>query len=283
MAEGREGADGGGPGTLIKEVSTRSVDDVAQAMAMAGISRSQVSRLCGEIDDKIRSFLDRSLDGDWPYLWLDATYAKVRQAGRIVSVAVSVAVAVNDQGRREVVGMAIGASGAGTFWIGFLRSLSRRGPRGVKLVIADDHKGLKAAATRTLGATSQRCRVHCMRNQLAHAGKQGRLRRHRLRQGDAEAVTAHWRLVADQLRPKVPELAALVDEAGHDILACMSFPGEHGARRCIPQTPSNGSMPRSGAAPTSSASSPTKTPSPAWSAPSWSNRTATGQSRARDT
>ena len=108
-------------------VSTRSVDDLVQPMGMSGISNSQVSRLCGEIDDKIRSFLDRPLEGDWPYLWLDATYVKVREAGRIVSVAVTVAVAVNDEGRREVLGMAIGASGSETFWTGFLRSLILRG------------------------------------------------------------------------------------------------------------------------------------------------------------
>ena len=138
----------------IQGVSTRSVDDLVQAMGMSGISKSQVSRLCGEIDDKIQSFLDRPLEGDWPYLWLDATYVKVRQAGRIVSVAVTVAVAVNDQGRREVLGMAIGVSEAETFWTEF-----RRGLRGVQLVISDDHKGLKAAATRILGATWQRCRV----------------------------------------------------------------------------------------------------------------------------
>ena len=130
----------------IQGVSTRSVDDLVQAMGMSGISKSQVSRLCGEIDDKIHSFLDRPLEGDWPYLWLDATYVKVREAGRIV------AVAVNDQGRREVLGMAIGASEAETFWTEFLRSLARRGLRGVKLVISDDHKGLKPAATRILGA-----------------------------------------------------------------------------------------------------------------------------------
>ena len=96
----------------IQGVSTRSVDDLVQAMGMSGVSKSQVSRLCGEIDDKVNGFLDRSLEGDWPYLWLDATYVKVREAGRIVSVAVTVAVAVNDQGRREVLGMAIGASEA---------------------------------------------------------------------------------------------------------------------------------------------------------------------------
>ena len=143
----------------IQGVSTRSVDDRVQAMGMSGISKSQVSRLCGEIDDKIRIFLDRPLEGDWPSLWLDATYVKVRQAGRIVSVAVTIAVAVNDQGRREVLGMAIGASEAETFWTEFLRGLTRRGLRGVQLVISDDHKGLKAAVTRILGATWQRCRV----------------------------------------------------------------------------------------------------------------------------
>ena len=216
----------------IQGVSTRSVDDLVQAMGMSGISKSQVSRLCGEIDDKIQSFLDRPLEGDWPYLWLDATYLKVRQAGRIVSVAVTVAVAVNDQGRREVLGMAIGASEAETFWTGFLRSLTRRGLRGVKLVIADDHKGLKAAATRILGATAQRCRVHFMRNLLAHAGKQGRrvvsaFVATAFAQDDADSAAAQWRLVADQLKPKAPKLAALMDEAQHDVLAYMSFPREH--------------------------------------------------------
>ena len=139
----------------IQGVSTRSVDDLVQAMGMSGISKSQVSRLCGEIDGKIQGFLERPLEGEWPYLWLDATYLKVREAGRIVSVAVTVAVAVNDQGRREVLGMAIGASEAETFWTSFLRGLARRGLSGVKLVIADDHKGLKAAVTRILSATTQ--------------------------------------------------------------------------------------------------------------------------------
>ena len=137
----------------------------------------------------------------------------MRQAGRIVSVAVTVAVAVNDRGRREVLGMAIGALEAETFWTGFLRSLTRRGLRGVKLVIADDHKGLKAAATRILGATAQRCRVHFMRNLLAHAGKQGRrvvsaFVATAFAQDDADSAAAQWRPVADQLKPKAPKLAA---------------------------------------------------------------------------
>ena len=219
----------------IQGVSTRSVDDLVQAMGMSGISKSQVSRLCGEIDDRIQSFRDRPLEGDWPYLWLDATYVKVRQSGRIVSVAVTVAVAVNDRGRREVLGMAIGASEAETFWTEFLRSLARRGLRGVKLAISDDHKGLKAAATRILGATWQRCRVHFMRNLLAHAGRQGRrvvsaFVATAFAQDDAGAASAQWRQIADQLRPKAPKLAALMDEAEHDVLAYMTFPAAHRAK-----------------------------------------------------
>src|SRR3979490_3609229 len=133
-------------------ISTRSVDDLVRAMGMEGISKSQVSRLCGEIDERVQTFLTRPLEGDWPYVWLDATYVKVRQAGRIVSVAVIIAVGVNSDGRREVLGMDIGPSEAETFWTEFLRKLARRGLRGVKLVISDAHEGLKAAVTRVLNA-----------------------------------------------------------------------------------------------------------------------------------
>ena len=277
----------------IQGVSTRSVDDLVRAMGMGGISKSQVSRLCGEIDEKVGSFLERPLEGDWPYLWLDATYVKVREAGRIVSVAVTLAVAVNDQGRREVPGMAVGASEAETFW------LARRGLRGVKLVVCDDHKGLKAAVTRILGATWQRCRVHFTRNLLAHAGKQGRrvvsaFVATAFAQDDAASAKAQWRLVADQLRPKVPKLAAIMDEAEHDVLASMTFPGEHrqklhstnplerlnaeikrrtnvvGVRRAV--RPPEG--------PLFPPHSPTRTPSPDWSARSFSNRTTNGASDA---
>jgi transposase-like protein len=157
----------------IQGVSTRSVDDLVQAMGMGGISKSRVSRLCGEIDEKVQGFLTRPLEGDWPYVWLDATYVKVRQAGRIVPVAVAIAIGVDDDGRREVLGMDIGPSEAETFWTEFLRKLTRRGLRGVKLAISDAHEGLKAAIVRVLNATWQRCRVHFMRNVLAHAGRNG--------------------------------------------------------------------------------------------------------------
>jgi putative transposase len=156
----------------VQGVSTRSVDDLVQAMGMSGISKSQVSRLCQEIDERVKTFLGRPIEGDWPYLWIDATYVKVRQNGRIVSVAVIVAVGVNSDGRREVLGMDIGPSEAETFWTAFLRKLARRGLRGVKLVISDAHEGIKAAVAKVLNASWQRCRVHFMRNVLAHAGRQ---------------------------------------------------------------------------------------------------------------
>ena len=216
----------------VQGVSTRAVDDLVKAMGMSGISKSQVSRLCGEIDDKIQTFLNRPLEGDWPYVWLDATYLKVRQDGRIVSVAVIIAVGVNTAGRREVLGMAIGASEAETFWTDFLRKLARRGLRGVKLVISDAHEGVKAAVARIFNASWQRCRVHFMRNVLAHAGKQGRrvvsaFIATAFAQDDAGAAKTQWRQVADQLRPRVPKLAALMDEAEADVLAYMTFPAAH--------------------------------------------------------
>lgn len=216
----------------VQGVSTRSVDELVKAMGMTGISKSQVSRLCEEIDGKVAAFLNRPLEGDWPYLWLDATYVKVRENGRIVSVAVIVAVAVNSDGRREVLGMAVGASEAETFWTEFLRSLARRGLRGVKLVVSDAHEGLKAAVAKVLHASWQRCRVHFMRNVLAHAGKSGRrvvsaFIATAFAQEDAAMARTQWRQVADQLRPKVPKLAAMMDEAEADVLAFMSFPKDH--------------------------------------------------------
>src|SRR5215211_7066976 len=191
----------------IHGISTRAVDDLVKAMGASGISKSQVSRLCAEqvsrlcaeqvsrlcaeqvsrlcaeqvsrlcaeqvsrlcaeIDERVNAFLSRPIEGAWPYLWIDATYLKSRQAGRIVSVAVIIAVGVNTDGRREVLGVATGASEAEPFWTAFLRSLADRGLRGVKLVVADDHKGLRAAAAKVFHATHQRCRVHWLRNALA--------------------------------------------------------------------------------------------------------------------
>ena len=158
----------------IGGVSTRRVDDLVQAMGLSGIGKSQVSKLCKDIDERVHAFLDRPLLGEWPYLWLDATYLKQREGGRIVSVAAIIAVAVNTDGKREIVGLHIGPSEAETFWSGFLKSLARRGLRGVKLVISDAHEGLKAAIRRVFSATWQRCRVHWMRNALSYVAKPSR-------------------------------------------------------------------------------------------------------------
>ena len=216
----------------VHGISTRSVDDLVKAMGGSGVSKSQVSRLCEEIDEKVKAFLNRPLEGDWPYVWLDATYVKVRRNHRIVSVAVIVAVGVNTDGRREVLGMDVGPSEAETFWTEFLRKLRRRGLRGVKLVISDAHEGIKAAVAKLMNATWQRCRVHTMRNALAHAGKSSRrvvsaFMATAFAQDSAAAAKAQWRKVADQLRLKLPKLAAFMDEAEQDVLAYMGFPADH--------------------------------------------------------
>jgi putative transposase len=219
----------------IGGVSTRRVDELAQAMGLAGLDKSRVSRLCKEIDERVTAFLERPLAGEWPYLWLDATYLKVREGGRIVSVAAIIAVAVDAEGRREIVGLHLGPSEAETFWTTFLKGLLRRGLRGVKLVVSDAHEGLKAAIRRVLGATWQRCRVHWMRAALAHVPKgQQSVVAAALRQAflQADQANAHqvWRQVADQLRPRWPRLAALMDESEHDVLAYLGCPAQHRAK-----------------------------------------------------
>jgi putative transposase len=216
----------------IQGISTRSVDELVKAMGMSGVSKSQVSRLCEEIDERVQAFLGRPIEGDWPYLWIDATYVKSRQAGHVVSVAVIIAVAVNTDGVREILGVATGPSEAETFWTDFLRGLTRRGLRGVKLVISDAHEGLKAAASKVLKTTWQRCRVHFIRNALAYAGKGQRqavlaMINTIFVQESAEAASAQWRTVADQLRTKFPKLADMMDGAEHDVLAFMGFPRAH--------------------------------------------------------
>lgn len=216
----------------IQGVSTRSVDELVKAMGMTGISKSQVSRLCSEIDERVGAFLNRPIEGDWPYLWIDATYVKVRQAGRIVSVAVIIAVGVNTDGVREVLGVAVGPSEAEPFWTDFLRNLTRRGLRGTKLVISDAHLGLKAAIAKVFKATWQRCRVHFMRNALAYAGKGQRqvvlaLINTVFAQETVVAAQEQWAVVTAQLRAKFPKLADYLDDARDDVLAFMTFPKAH--------------------------------------------------------
>ena len=199
---------------------------------MTGISKSQVSALCQEIDERVPSFLERPLAGEWPYVWLDATDLKVRQNGRIVSIAAIIAAGVNQDGRREILGLGLGQSEAAPFWIEFLRGLVRRGLKGVKLVISDAHEGLKAAISQVLSATWQRCRVHVLRSLLCHVPKDQQTMvsaavRQIFVQPDRKTAGEAWRHVADQLRPRFRKVAALLDDAEHDVLAYMDFPEAH--------------------------------------------------------
>jgi putative transposase len=216
----------------VHGVSTRSVDDLVRAMGASGVSKSQVSRLVEEIDERVNAFLARPIEGEWPYLWIDATYVKARQAGRIVSTAVIIAVGVNTDGRREVLGVATGPSEAEAFWKSFLRSLADRGLRGTKLVIADDHKGLRAAASKIFHATLQRCRIHWMRNALAHVPAKQRpavtaMIKTIFAQETAREAHDQWNNVAEALRERAPKLATLMDEAREDVLAYTAYPREH--------------------------------------------------------
>jgi putative transposase len=216
----------------IHGVSTRAVDDLVRAMGGSGISKSEVSRLVEEIDGRVNAFLGRPIEGEWPYVWIDATYVKAREGGRIVSTATIIAVGVNTDGRREVLGVATGPSEAETFWKSFLRSLADRGLRGVKLVVADDHKGLRAAAAKVFHATLQRCRVHWMRSALAHVPAQQRpavaaMLKTIFAQESAAEARVQWDNVASALRERAPRLATLMDEAREDVLAYTAFPKEH--------------------------------------------------------
>jgi transposase-like protein len=223
----------------VKGVSTRKVDDLVQSMGMSGISKSQVSRFCAELDGKVKKFLGRLIDGQWPYIWLDATYLKSREDGHVTSRAVVVATGVNSEGRRDILGLSVGPGESEAFWTEFLRSLKDRGLDGVKLVISDAHKGLRNAIDTVMCATWQRCRVHFMRNALAHVPKNqhqmvASIIRTAFDQPTQGEASTQWRGVADQLRGKFRKLGELMDSAEEEVLAFMSFPTEH--RRQIAST-----------------------------------------------
>ena len=217
----------------VQGVSTRRVDDLVQALGMTGISKSQVSRLCQALDGEVERFRTRRLEGPYPYVWLDATFVKVRDQGRVVSMAVVIAIGVRASVEREVLGLDVGPSEDGAFWLQFLRSLVARGLGGVKLVISDAHQGLKSAIAAVLqGAGWQRCRVHFVRNALALVPKTAAQMvaatiRTVFVQPDAAAAREQWRRVADSFRSRFPRLAALLDEAEADVLAYLAFPPEH--------------------------------------------------------
>ena len=214
-------------------VSTRRVDDLVKALGLEGISKSQVSRLCAELDAEVERFRTRPLTAAYPYLWLDATFVKVRDGGRVVSQAVVIAVGVSGDGTREVLGVEIGPSEDGAFWLRFLRSLVARGLTGVQLVVSDAHEGLRQAIGAVLhGAGWQRCRVHFLRNALALVPKAAQALvaatiRTVFAQPTPEAARQQWRHVADGFRARWSRLAALMDEAEADVLAYLACPREH--------------------------------------------------------
>ena len=217
----------------VEGVSTRRVDDVVKALGLDGISKSQVSRLCATLDGEVERFRSRPLRAAYPYLWLDATFLKVREAGRVVSQAVVVAIGVTAEGVREVLGVEVGPSEDGAFWRRFLRGLVARGLTGVQLVVSDAHEGLRQAIAAVLhGASWQRCRVHFLRNALALVPKGAQQLvaatiRTVFAQPTAEQAREQWRRVADGFRERWPRLAALMEEADPDVLAYLAFPPTH--------------------------------------------------------
>ena len=218
----------------VEGVSTRRVDDLVKALGCEGISKSQVSRICQELDVVVDGFLGRPPDGGpYPYLWLDALTRKVREAGRIVNVSVVVATAVNGEGKREIIGMDVGTSEDGAFWLAFLRSLSARGLSGVELVVSDAHQGLRGAIAAVFGGASwQRCRTHFMTNLLTRVPRRAQpwvatMVRTIYQQPSPDEVHAQLDRVTSQLHDRFPEVASLPDEAGPDVLAFSSFPLAH--------------------------------------------------------
>ena len=217
----------------VQGVSTRRVDALVQAMGMEGISKSQVSRVCQDLDREVDTFRTRRLEDVYPYVWLDATYIKVRIDGRVVPQAVVIAVGVRVSGERAVLGVDVGPSEEGAFWQQFLRSLVARGLRGVHLVISDSHEGLKGAIASVFGGASwQRCKVHFMRNALSYVPKaaQGLVAttiRTVFAEPDPARARAQWRHVADGFRDRFERLATLMDDAEDDVLAYLGFPPEH--------------------------------------------------------
>jgi putative transposase len=218
----------------VHGVSTRKVEELVKALGMSGISKSRVSEVCKELDEEVERFRSRPLEGSYPYVWVDATYLKARQDGRVASTAVVIAVGVKAQtGEREVLGFEVGPSEDEAFWTSFLRSLVGRGLSGVRLVTSDAHRGLKGAVEAVLqGASWQRCRVHFMRNALSLVPKTaqqmvGATIRTVFAQPDSESARQQWRRISEGFRSRFPRLTELMEEAEEDVLSYAAFPVEH--------------------------------------------------------
>jgi transposase-like protein len=217
----------------VHGVSTRRVDDLVCALGIDGLSKSEVSRICADLDTAVEAFRARPLGGEYPYVWVDATYHKVRVDGRVTSQATVVAIGVSRDGERHVLGVDVGPSEDRAFWTAFLRSLVKRGLSGVRLVVSDAHEGLKQAiATVLSGATWQRCRVHFMRNLLATVPQSAReaiaaIVRTIFAQPDHASALAQLKKVADGVRSRFSKAATLLEDAAEDILAYRRVPVEH--------------------------------------------------------
>ena len=219
----------------VQGVSTRRVDELVQTLGLHGISKRQVSLICQELDAEVERFRTRPLGGTtYPYVWLDATFVKGRVDGRVVAQAVVIAIGLNaETGNREVLGLDVGPSEDGAFWLAFLRGLVARGLAGVQLVVSDAHEGLKTAIGAALhGASWQRCRVHFVRNALALVPKSAQQMvaasiRTAFVQPEPEMVRHTWQQVAESFRTRYAKLAQLLEDAEHDVLAYLAFPAEH--------------------------------------------------------
>ena len=220
----------------VKGVSTRKVDDLVQALGLSGVDKSKVSRITKNLDELVQDFRHRPLEDEYPYVWLDALYLKVRQNHRVVSLAVVIAIGVAHEGDRTILGFDVGASEEEAFWLQFLRSLVKRGLKGVQLVISDAHEGLKAAVSTVFaGASWQRCRVHFVRNVLAHIPKGDKAMmaaavRTIFAQPDRKAAGLQLRYVAETISTRWPKTSPLLLNAEEDVLAFMAFPRAHWTR-----------------------------------------------------
>ena len=220
----------------VRGVSTRKVDGVLKALGLTGVDKSSVSRICKELDHRVEEFRNRRLQESYPYVWLDAMYLKVRQNHRVVSLALVIAIGVDDRGERHLLGFDLGASEDEDFWLAFLRSLVQRGLKKVQLVISDAHQGLKKAVCQVFIAASwQRCRVHFTRNVLAHIPKGDKLAvadavRMIFNQPDRYSAGIQLHRLAENIHPHYPQVAKLLLEAEDDILVYKTFPREHWRR-----------------------------------------------------
>ncbi len=217
----------------VEGVSTRKVDDLVRALGLEGMDKSTVSRLAASLDEQVSAFRGRPLTEAFPYVWLDATFPKVREGGRVVSMALMIAVGVNTQGQRCILGLDISGSENGAGWTEFLRSLVDRGLNGVRLVISDDHAGLKAAIrTVLLGASWQRCMVHFTRNAVAQAPKHTQnavsaVVRQIFAQPERKAAQQQLQHAVSSLESRLPKVAHMLVDAEADLLAHMDFPTAH--------------------------------------------------------